>query len=151
MKVWIGIDPGASGAMALIDEDGNVGVYDWMDELKMFGIIGMWDLMYDIVAVAVEKQKVMRHDGKKSATTYQQHVGAWLCLVKLAGFEPLLVEPRTWMKRRIRQKQTPSDKPSLDYVELKYPNVDLEGPMGGLKDGRSDAVCIAEWCREVKT
>ncbi|MCP4127757.1 MAG: hypothetical protein GY753_11920 [Gammaproteobacteria bacterium] len=148
MKVWLGVDPGRTGALALIDEGGNVGVYDWMDEEKMFAIIGMWGIIYHIVAVAMEDTPAMKRDSKQSATTFQQHCGAWKCLIKLSGFDPVMVRPVTWMKRRIRQKQTPSDKPSLDYVETNYPGVDLKGPRGGKMDGRSDAICIAEWCKE---
>ena len=64
------------------------------------------------------------------------------------------VRPAKWMKEILvgYPKQSPTDKPSLRYVEKKYPDISLI-PKGCRKpkDGRSDAICIAEFgLRKVK-
>ncbi len=151
MKAWIGVDPGKTGAMALLTEKGTVGVCDWEGIKFMHSTLGLWKGLYHIVAVAMEDTPAMRRDSKQSATTFQQHCGMWKALIILAGFEPVMVRPLTWMKRRIPSKAYPQHKPSVQYVMDNYPGVDVHGPMGGLKDGRSDAVCIAEWCKEQNT
>lgn len=148
MKGWIGIDPGQAGAVSLIFENGTVAASDWVDERTMFRLLNMWSAVYDIQAVAIEKQHGMPGNSSKSDTTFQQHTGAWKCLVKLAGFEPIEVTPQQWMKRRVPAKSHIADKPSFLYVRRKYPYVELYGPQGGKKDGRSDAICVAEWCKE---
>lgn len=148
MKAWIGVDPGVSGAMAIIFEDSTCTYMDWVDENSMCSVIMLWASVYELVAVALEDTPAMRRDSKQSATTFQQHCGAWKCLIRIAGFEPVMVRPLTWMKRRVEAKRNHSDKPSLRYVASKYPYIYLTGPRGGKKDGRSDAICIAEWIKE---
>ncbi len=149
MKAWIGWDPGTSGAMALITEVGGAAVVDWTLELEMYEMLKGWKMFYHIVAVAVEKQHGRPGNSSASDTTFQQHTGACRCIVKLAGFEPVDVRPQEWMKRRVPAKASPKDKPSVPYIRKKYPYVNLSGPRGGIKDGRADAICIAEWCKEV--
>lgn len=151
MKAWIGIDPGKTGAMAIMFEDGVCAYVDWVNEVHMYNTLIMWTDVYQVVNVALEDTPAMAMDSKQSTTTFQQHCGAWKCLIKIAGYKPLMVRPQRWMKRRIGRKLNSRDKPSVRYVVAKYPYVDIHGPRGGLKDGRTDAICIAEWCKEQST
>ena len=152
VDMHIGIDPGASGAMAgLLSVDNvikNAMVVDWVDEVVMFRTLLAWKQIYDIQGVAIEKQHTMPGNSARSDTTFQQHTGAWKCLVKLAGLSSIDVSPQQWMKRRVPAKKGPRDKPSFKYVSNRYTQIRLRGPLGGIKDGRSDAICIAEYCFE---
>jgi hypothetical protein len=148
MKAYVGWDPGQAGAIAILFENGTVTFQDWVNEGVMFELLKLWGRLYHIVAVAIEKQHGMKGNSAKANTSFQQHTGACKCVIKLAGFEPVEVRPQEWMKRRVPAKKNPKDKPSVLYVEQRYPYVELRGPMGGVKDGRSDAICIAEWCRD---
>jgi len=148
MEAWIGIDPGESGAMVLLLEGKIVRCTDWSDELTTLSQLNSWGLECNIRLIAIEKQKVMPKDGMKSATTFQQHYGAWKCILKLFGAPWVEVEPREWQKRRIQAKLNKKDKPSIRYVQKKYPGFGVLGPRGGIKDGRTDALCIAEYAME---
>jgi hypothetical protein len=152
-ETCIGVDPGANGAMALLICCGNeqtptACIKDWENTIDMFRALVFWKDLYKVNVVAIEKQKVLNSDGNKSAATFHQHVGEWRAIIKLAGLSFIEVTPQQWMKRRVPAKKNPQDKPSVLYVQKKYPYVDLTGPRGGVKDGRSDAICIAEWCME---
>lgn len=153
-KLWVGVDPGQTGAMAALVDDGGhlapTATYKmWEGTRSMYHTLVTWSTFYHIVAVAVEKQHAMARDSKQSATTFQQHYGEWKALIKIAGFEPVEVRPAAWMKRRIAAKKGPGDKPSVPYVQKRYPYINMAGPRGGIRDGIADAICIAEWCREV--
>jgi len=148
-KAWIGIDPGKTGAMVLLDDHGFIGVHDWVDELTMYRQLELYRDIWDIQYVCIEKVWGVKGNSAKSNTTFQQHYGAWLCILKLLKLPYVEVTPQKWMKRRIRVKKSAKDKPSADYVAQKYPNVDISGPRGGIKDGRSDALCIAEYAMDM--
>ena len=148
MKAYVGWDPGHTGAIALMVVGGRVGVYDWHDEIKMHKALTTWAKLYDIQMVAIEKVHGMKGNSSRSDTTFQQHTGACKCIIKLAGLPMVEVLPQVWMKRRLPAKKHPKDKPSVPYVQARYPHINLFGPRGGVKDGRSDAICIAEWCKE---
>jgi hypothetical protein len=150
LKAWVGIDPGKTGAMALLDEDGGVWWADWAGEREMLNQLYDWSKMYDIRAVCLEKVWVVRGNRSSSSTTFMQHVGAWKCILNLFDILWFEATPQQWMKRRVPAKLDVKDKPSLKYIMEKYPKVNLTGPRGGLRDGRSDAVCIAEYCMEIR-
>jgi hypothetical protein len=148
---WVGIDPGASGAITLYPEYGNLVVVDFSDIKAMYDLLLFWSEVWDIKSVVIEEQWTRKHDGSKSATTFQQHVGMWKAVLILLELPWCEATPQKWMKRRVPAKKHPKDKPSMPYVAKHYPYISLKGPRGGDKDGRADAVCIAEYAREIET
>ena len=148
LDAYVGIDPGATGAMCLLDATGSLVVEDWAGTSAAYARLRMWDEVYNIRLVVFEKQEVKTMHGKRSATTYQQHAGRWKAILELLEVNWIEVRPQEWMKHRITVKLNKTDKPSMRYVAAKYPQVELFGPRGGKQDGRSDAICIAEFARE---
>lgn len=144
----VGIDPGKKGAMALVSADGCAVAVDFSDEREMHKALTFWSTLWDIQIAVLEEVHVMPKDGKRQATTFMKHAGAWECLLKLSGIPYTTATPQKWQKRRIRAKTHQNDKPSFEYVSKKYPMADLLGPKGGKRDGRSDAICIAEFALE---
>lgn len=144
----VGIDPGKAGAMALVSEDGCAVAVDWSTEKEMLSTLRFWSSLWDIKVAVLEQVHVQPRDGRRAATTFMKHAGAWECLLELSDLPWATVTPQKWQKRRIRAKAHKNDKPSLGYVSKKYPMVILTGPKGGQRDGRSDAVCIAEYALE---
>jgi hypothetical protein len=111
---------------------------------------------HDIKLIAIEKQWAQKNDSKQSATTFQQHYGTWKCILMLARVPWVEVLPSEWLwpvsKACIKQGiklvgGRKKNKPSIGYVANKYPGSEIKGPRGGYKDGRTDAVCIAEWAK----
>ena len=147
-KAWLGIDPGMTGAIALIDEDDQVIVADWLGALDMHKTLMFWMDIYDIQMAMLERVSGRKGNSAKSNTTFMRHVGEWVAILRLCELPWAEVLPTIWMKRRLPAKKDKDDKPSLAYVRAKYPDINLIGPRGGPKDGRSDAVCIAEFARE---
>lgn len=147
-KMWIGIDPGQAGALAAIVEGGKILIYDWKSETLFWYTLETLMRHYDVQKVCIEELWGRKGSSAKSTTTFMKHVGALECMIKLKGLKWFRARPQDWMKRRVKAKSSPTDKPAVAYVQGKYPQVQLHGPKGGIKDGRADALCMAEYCKE---
>ncbi len=120
--IYIGIDPGQTGAVAIID-DGNVSVFD--APLKKVEKTGKKD--YDIAAMAAilkpyANQKVtiiieavfaMSQQGVTSMFNFGRGKGLWEGIAWAYGFNVHMVSPQTWKK---------------GYVELAPPTKDPNKP-----------------------
>ena len=151
VKAWVGIDPGQTGAMVLMSEQGECKVIDWLDIAHMYRMFRLWMQTWNIRLVVIEEVWGIKGNSSKSNTSFQQHVGEWTGMVKVLGLPIIMAKPRDWMKRRVRAKVGKGDKPSVEYVMAKYPGFPLAGLRGVFKDGRSDALCMAEYAREQDT
>lgn len=141
----VGIDPGTSGALCLMGL-GTVDVHDMPGSMReVHELLTAWATMHDIAAVALEQVTILPRDSKRSGATFMRHVGGLECLLELLGCPVLRPTPQQWGKGLLRAKTHARDKPSVDVVARMFPDVDLAGPRGGIKDGRADAVLIALW------
>lgn len=143
----IGIDPGLSGAWALINNDGTyIGSQcferrgDTIDCTELYGDITDYP---ESVRVVVEKVHAMPKNGSISAfklgTTYGQivqltrSVGAPLTLILPSEWKRLVLSGYAWKKNKMA---------ALDFVMDRYPKF----PRGTNKAkalARAEAVCIA--------
>ena len=76
---------------------------------------------------------------------FGMNYGIWKGM--LASFEIPFIEitPKTWQKGVISKAQ--DKKPALAAAGRMFPTAELTGPRGGGKDGRADALLIADFCR----
>lgn len=143
---YIGIDPGASGAIAVIDDSQNViMLQDWPgNEIAAAQLLRGWTTNRNIFA-AIEKGQSMPKQGVRSMFSFGINCGIWKGI--LASFEIPFREitPRTWQKGVISKAQ--DKKPALAAAQRMFPSAEVTGPRGGAKDGRADALLIADWCR----
>ena len=143
MLAVIGLDPGQSGAMALMTDSGEVVVHRWTDIGALSAVLHTWAMLWDIRLVEVEDVHIMPRDSKRSAATFMKHVGEIHAVLKLSGLHWEAIPPRAWMKGLVPAKRGARDKPSVGVVQRLYPKVNLRGPRGGVYDGVADAVMIA--------
>lgn len=144
MKAVIGIDPGNSGAMALIAADGSVEIQDWEDGPTVAGKMLEWAQDYQVKAVGLERVHSMPKQGVASTFKFGTNFGIWqgLLLALVLPFET--ITPQAWMKSYSLVKKSKSDKPSLTVARQMFPCAPLN-----LKkhDGRADALLLAEHVR----
>jgi len=145
MIAAVGIDPGQTGAMALMTDSGEVVVHDWSDIGALSAVLATWSMLWTVRLCALEKVTILPRDSKRSGATFMRHVGEIQAALKLSGLPWEEVYPQKWMKGLIPAKASARDKPSVGVVQRLYPQVNLLGPRGGVKDGRADAVLIARW------
>ena len=146
MKCYIGIDPGAKGAMSIIEEDGEVDVIDF----AKFGIKGYTSILNtrkeDIVMVGLELVHSMPGQGVKSMFSFGQRYGEIQGMLQAlkVGYE--LIRPKEWQKTcKVPPKS--NKKGIYNAISIIYPDAELLGARGGVLDGRCDALGIAHQIR----
>ncbi len=147
---YLGIDPGASGAMAMIDQDCKVHLLkDWPgDEVEVAKIIK--GIKNENIHAAIEKVHAMPRPaegkGMSSIASFKfgTNFGIWRMGMAMADIPFVLVSPQQWQKGMISKAQ--DKKPALAAAARLFPKAELYGPRGGGKDGRADALLIAYWC-----
>lgn len=146
MKHWIGIDPGASGALCILYENGVTQFIDFADT-GLSGYINININSTDLVMAAVEKVHSMPGQGVKSTFSFGQRLGELEGMLQTlkVGYE--LVRPQLWQKTcGVPPK---SGKKGIHQTLSKiYPTAPITGPKGGIKDGRCDALGIAHYLRK---
>lgn len=144
MKHWIGIDPGANGAMCILYEDNTAEFFDF----KKVGIKGYRNdvLNTETVMVGLEKVHAMPGQGVKSMFSFGQRLGELEGMLATLDVGYVMPRPIEWQKAcGIPAK---SGKKGIHEVMSKtYPNAPLTGPKGGIMDGRCDALGIAHYLR----
>lgn len=145
-KVWIGIDPGSKGAVAVVNDKNEVVlIVDFIDVTNMANLLYQISNHYDVQMAAIEKVHAMPGQGVTSMFNFGMNYGSWQGACAALGIALATVTPQTWMKGVVPPK---SDKKAIAAIcKRMYPMANLLGPKGGLKDGRSDAILIASWCK----
>lgn len=148
MKHWIGIDPGATGAMCILYENNTVVFKDF----KTIGLQGYSEILMtrpinsSLVMVGLEKVNAMPGQGVKSMFSFGQRLGelqGMLITLKLGYVSP---RPLEWQKAcGVTPKS--GKKGIYQAISKIYPNAALLGPKGGIIDGRCDALSIAHYLR----
>ena len=146
-KIYIGIDPGKNGALAMIRESKGVSLIDfdlkaYIDLLSYFkSSIKSYDMF-----IGIERVHAMPGEGVKSSFSFGERVGELKGILSTLGFDTNTewIQPQTWQKH-INTDSNRGKKAIADSLLSLYPSADLYGPRGGLKDGRSDALGIANY------
>ena len=145
-----GIDPGKSGGVAVIGDDG----VPWPKPMPMNGddvdVTIMADYLSGIDMVWIEQSQPVPLFGAKGnfklGGTYHS-----LCTMLRCWHIPYqVVRPQEWMKLvfagMAKPKKEDKIKQSVIYCQRKYPNLAIKKT----QDGMSDAVCIAEYGWKMK-
>lgn len=154
-----GIDTGLHGAIVCIDGK-NVTI---LDTPIMANGKGKND--YDIAAMRValielapdrillERAQAMPGQGTVSMFTTGMGYGIWKGLIGGLQIPLQLIHPRVWQKLMFVGCNGDTKDISYQVGSSLYPQIagQLKGPRGGLKDGRCDALMIAEYGRRTYT
>jgi crossover junction endodeoxyribonuclease RuvC len=164
---YIGIDPGQSGAIAVIDSQNNIiQLKDWPgDEIQAAKIVQatkkvVREEKMNLVG-AIEYCHAMPKQGVSSMFKFGTNYGIWMGVSSMFKFGTnygiwmgilaaldipfYVVTPAKWQKGVIKKAQ--DKKPALAAAARIFPKAELYGPRGGGKDGRADALLIAYWCK----
>ena len=98
-KKCIGIDPGKSGGIAVIEGDGTTKVYKCPTTVKdMALLIGMClnDVAAYRTAVFLEKVWAFPTDARKTAFVFGTNYGQWQGILASHELSPVLVTPKMW-------------------------------------------------------
>jgi len=150
MKHWLGIDPGSNGGMCILYEDNRTEFYDF----KKAGIIGYSKEIdnAETVMIGLEKVHSMPQQGVKSVFTFGQRLGELEGMLQTLELGYDLIPPKTWQQGAgviMPKKATPVLRKKTTYNQMSklYPKAELLGKLGGIIDGRCDALGIAHYMR----
>lgn len=144
-RAWIGIDPGQSGAAAVIYRDGQI-VEDWPgDAAGAAELLLTWRTEFNIVLAALESVHAMPGQGVKSMFSFGQNFGQWQGVMAALTLPYLQPVPQEWQKGLVTKSDGADPKArSLAVARRLFPDVDLSWK----KDhGRADALLLAWWAR----
>lgn len=156
----IGIDPGLTGALAVLGPDGLLEQLDdlpvirdrslaWIDGVGLRTLLGARSINGTIRAV-IERAHAMPKNGCAGAFSQGCTLGSILAVVQTAGFPIELVSPATWKRALglITSGAKLSDRErkqaSLDKARLLYPDADLSLIK---HHGRAEALLLAHYAR----
>lgn len=145
--IYIGIDPGFSGAWGMIDHHGKyVSCGDMLNDGKHIKQRMVWAEMSQALdrqdrEVVVEAVHAMPKQGVSSSFKFGVSYGVALSLADRLLCPTHLVTPQVWKKSL---GLTSSKKDSLNMARELWPNA----PLARQKDnGRAEALLLAEWLR----
>lgn len=144
MKTYVGIDPGKSGALALIHEDGAIETYAF-DPAVYVVVLGRV-AEYCHVTCCVEKVSAMPGQGVVSMFNFGHNLGFIEGLLRAYGIPYQLVPPQTWKK----EFSLSSDKArSIEVCQKLFPKANLLATSRSRKpsDGIAEALLMAEYAR----
>jgi crossover junction endodeoxyribonuclease RuvC len=147
MKAYVGIDPGASGAMAVLPEDDIPLVQDWPgDPGAAADILRSWATEYHIQLAALESVHAMPKQGVSSTFRFGVNFGAWQGILSALGLAYLMPRPTEWQKGLVRKSDGPDPKArSLAVARRLFPEAELSRKKDS---GRSDALLLAWWAKQ---
>jgi len=144
---FIGIDPGASGAVALIGDD-VVLVEDWPgDPGAAADLLRSWLVQYNVKLCALERVASRPGQGVSSVFSFGTNYGTWQGLLSALCVPYILPTPQAWQKGLIVPSDGTDPKArSLAVARRLFPGVDISRK----KDhGKADALLLATHARTV--
>ncbi|AUR81456.1 hypothetical protein NVP1005O_59 [Vibrio phage 1.005.O._10N.286.48.F2] len=137
------IDPGAKGAIAILDGEQIIEICDLSKEPEK--VINSCLVTYGVKRAVLEKVGAMPHDSKIASFSFGANVGRIKAACSLSGAEIIEVKPRVWQSWCKIYGSGDTKKLGFSLVKRVYGSELFLGPRGGLKDGRVDAVLIGLW------
>jgi crossover junction endodeoxyribonuclease RuvC len=162
--IFVGIDPGVTGAVAIINTDGDVAVQPWIDDTPIAAVkkgkktkseylpAQMAEILRAVPSsrahVFIEKVAARPDQGVSSMFGFGKGYGIWIGIVAALGLSYTLVTPQAW-KKMLMQGMSDKDAARIRAQEL-YPG--CADQLKRKKDiGRADALLIAEFGRRTLT
>lgn len=158
IMLYIGIDNGLNGGIAIIDDKQEI------INLKPMPIIKGIKTHYDIITISdlfkttsqfckcyvmLEKSHVRPISGKRASFMTGYGYGLMQGILTTLGISYEIVNPKEWQEEILKGMNTGDTKTdSIMFCKRKYPNVKLTPTERSTKphDGMSDALCMAVYC-----
>lgn len=144
MSAFIGIDPGKSGALAILFDDGQVETHAFDAGVYTHTLKAVRGC--ESVICCVEKVGAMPGQGVVSMFNFGHNLGFIEGLLRAYGIPYQLVPPQTWKK----EFSLTSDKAkSIEVCQKLFPNANLLATARSRKpsDGIAEALLMAEYAR----
>ncbi len=162
LRIVIGIDPGLTGAVAVINERGgfiavsdtptmkvaksNGGKRNTYLAADMYRLLTGITSVYDVACAAIEYQASRPGQGAPATFSQGYGYGLWTMALAAAGVPYEIVQPRKW-KADMRIPTGADKSASVLMATQLFPHAPLRTERGRELDGRSEALLLAEHLR----
>lgn len=154
MSLYIGIDPGLSGGLAVVSEAGAVAelavmpVEDGQVDGQALGAL-LWPHWPEARDAAVELVHAMPGQGVTSMFTFGRGLGVLMGVLGSMGIRVKQPSPQRWKKDILGEAFDHKDKAgTMAWCAKAYPAAQLIPPRCRVPhSGLADALALAEWCR----
>lgn len=156
--MYLGIDPGVSGAYAVIDEH----QHRILETFKETSWINIYTVLSGnpIKLAFIEDVYIRGGEGSKSSKTFMMNFGQWMLILALLDIPHLLKSPQVWQKqiigvvekistkdvtdkkvkdRMAREHKKKIKAKSVEYANRYWGNLNLKST----EDGKADALNMA--------
>lgn len=157
MKHYLGIDPGKSGAIVDVSDDGRVRavfpiplVKDAIDWPGVCNFIYQYQqLPMGSVVACIEKVSAMPGQGVTSMFNFGFTTGMLHGILTAYDISLFLVTPQAWKKEVLKGYNTKAKSCSIVFAQRAYPGINLlRTPKSRTSsDGIADALCIALYAK----
>jgi len=142
-KVWIGVDPGKTGAIGIVDKLGNAEVYDYPEDVdNCAAMMGMIVARLDIVGGMIEKVSAMPGQGVTGMFNFGGNYFGWRMALACFHVPYELVTPAKWQKAMLDSGGGTTKERSLNMARRIFPGLELHFKK---HDGRADALHLARY------
>lgn len=148
--IWIGIDPGAKGAICILNPGGLINFIDLSERPRLIAQqLNHFKLNNEIQDVYIEDVHSLYGMSAKSNFTFGWNVGMPHTIFDCLNIPLKKVQPKVWQKHvGVTAKNSKENKNAIkqnvaSLCAKHYPAANLYTPRGRLLDGRSDALMIA--------
>ena len=144
--IWtIGIDPGGSGGLAILSNQGFAEAHRCPGDIPAMQALFRSYLFNNIKLVVIERVHAFHGGGARSSFKFGENFGAWqaICAAMLVPY--ILVTPQQWQKHTLKggpSKNRTTKERSLEKARALYPEVSLEFKAD---DGKADALHMARY------
>lgn len=149
MIYYMGVDPGQTGAFAIITDSGNfVHVEDWQDPL-WHALMAAPFLWSQVKLAIIEKVWAMPKQGVSSSFKFGVNFGMWQIALQALGV-PYMVESTTKIRKILDSSvpQKPSKEDLRQYAIRRFPEA-AQFLLRKKDDGRAEALIFALYARHI--
>ena len=142
--IYIGIDPGLSGALAMVSEGREAKVVSWDPEAYRDALAAV-SVANEYAVACLEKVSAMPGQGVTGMFNFGKNYGHIIGLLEANGIPYELVTPQKWQ----REFSVTDKNSSIEVCKRLFPAVSLRKNQRCKKDndGMSDALLMAEYAR----
>jgi len=145
LQGFIGIDPGLTGAAALLVDDRIVDVVDFIQPRDVLDSLRSWTMVYPITLVALERVQALRRDNPSTLTKFLGNWGWWQGALDTLGLPYVQVRPQAWQAGVVPARRGSPDKPGLGVARELWPREADVWLRRKMDHNRADAMLIARW------
>ena len=138
--MYLGIDPGVTGAFALMEKDQTIPYRSNFDDIQTcIHTLRDYQTSYGIELAAIEDVHSSPQMGVKSSFTFGKNYGEWLGALHALAIPHVLVTPRKWQKALFDKESTDS----IAFCGRNFPQIAWKK-----NHNITDAVCLALYAKK---